>query len=166
MTEKNLYPSDQADKVLVRMPDGMRDRLKEVAKSNNRTLNAEIVARLERSFTADKDVEEIAFENGSEASMLREEVALLTELLQQSQADRLLSRSVTGNIAIHSVLSDLAGQLHDLQGKRNTLALVAHALKQSTSDAEQLEHVRNEIALIDEAIAKVLTSIQENKRTD
>ncbi|WBM43475.1 Arc family DNA-binding protein [Comamonas aquatica] len=51
MAEKNLYPSDQADKVLVRMPDGMRDRLKEVAKSNNRTLNAEIVARLEESFS-------------------------------------------------------------------------------------------------------------------
>ncbi|MGE6213082.1 Arc family DNA-binding protein [Comamonas aquatica] len=50
MAEKNLYPSDQADKVLVRMPDGMRDRLKEVAKANNRTLNAEIVARLEQSF--------------------------------------------------------------------------------------------------------------------
>lgn len=47
MTEKNLYPSDQADKVLVRMPDGMRDRLKEAAKANNRTMNAEIVARLE-----------------------------------------------------------------------------------------------------------------------
>lgn len=28
----------------------MRDRLKEVAKSNNRTLNAEIVARLDESF--------------------------------------------------------------------------------------------------------------------
>lgn len=32
----------------------MRDRLKEAAKSNNRTLNAEIVARLEDSFTPSK----------------------------------------------------------------------------------------------------------------
>lgn len=52
MTEKNPYPSDQADKVLVRMPDGMRDRLKEAAKANNRTMNAEIVARLESTFAA------------------------------------------------------------------------------------------------------------------
>lgn len=50
MAEKNLYPSDQADKVLVRMPDGMRDRLKEAAKVNNRTMNAEIVARLQSTF--------------------------------------------------------------------------------------------------------------------
>lgn len=54
MTEKNLYPSDQADKVLVRMPDGMRDRLKDAAKANNRTMNAEIVARLEDSFQPKK----------------------------------------------------------------------------------------------------------------
>lgn len=52
MTEKSLYPSDQADKVLVRMPDGMRDHLKDAAKANNRTMNAEIVARLEGSFEA------------------------------------------------------------------------------------------------------------------
>ncbi|MBD9402096.1 Arc family DNA-binding protein [Comamonas sp. CMM02] len=39
-----------SDKFMLRLPDGMRDRLKEVAKSNNRTLNAEIVARLDESF--------------------------------------------------------------------------------------------------------------------
>lgn len=42
--------SRHADKYIVRFPDGMRDRLKEEAKANNRTLNAEIVARLEGSF--------------------------------------------------------------------------------------------------------------------
>lgn len=50
MSETSAYPSDQADKVLVRMPDGMRDRLKEAAKTNNRTMNAEIVARLQATF--------------------------------------------------------------------------------------------------------------------
>ena len=52
MEEKQAYPSDQADKVLVRMPDGMRDRLKHAAKTNNRTMNAEIVARLAASLVA------------------------------------------------------------------------------------------------------------------
>lgn len=53
MSEKQTFPSDAADKVLVRMPDGMRDRLKDAAKSNNRTMNAEIVARLEGSFAVE-----------------------------------------------------------------------------------------------------------------
>ena len=50
MSNKTAFPSDTADKVLVRMPDGMRDHLKAAAKANNRTMNAEIVVRLEQSF--------------------------------------------------------------------------------------------------------------------
>ena len=55
------------DKYIVRFPDGMRDRLKVEAKKNNRTLNAEIVARLEATLEAAglvKDVDvakELAF---------------------------------------------------------------------------------------------------------
>lgn len=50
-SEEKSYPSDKADKVLVRMPDGMRDRLKAAAKMNKRTMNAEIIARLEESWS-------------------------------------------------------------------------------------------------------------------
>ncbi|OUM01781.1 Arc family DNA-binding protein [Variovorax sp. JS1663] len=38
------------DKYIVRFPEGMRERIAEVAKANNRSMNAEIVARLESSF--------------------------------------------------------------------------------------------------------------------
>lgn len=43
-------PSRKLDQYIVRFPDGMRDRLKDAAAVNNRSLNAEIIARLERSF--------------------------------------------------------------------------------------------------------------------
>jgi len=36
-----------SDQVKLRLPDGMRDQLKAAAKENNRSLNAEIVERLE-----------------------------------------------------------------------------------------------------------------------
>ncbi|WP_442580749.1 Arc family DNA-binding protein [Mesorhizobium sp. ASY16-5R] len=39
--------SRSLDKVIVRLPDGMRDSLKAEAEANNRSMNAEIVARLE-----------------------------------------------------------------------------------------------------------------------
>lgn len=42
-------PSRDLDKVIVRLPDGMRDALKAVAAANNRSMNAEIVARLQDS---------------------------------------------------------------------------------------------------------------------
>lgn len=40
-------PSRKLDQYIVRFPDGMRDQLKQAAKENNRSLNAEIIARLE-----------------------------------------------------------------------------------------------------------------------
>ncbi|EPE98448.1 Arc family DNA-binding protein [Rhizobium grahamii] len=41
--------SRDLDKVIVRLPDGMRDQLKTMAAQNNRSMNAEIVARLAES---------------------------------------------------------------------------------------------------------------------
>ncbi|MEQ8446936.1 MAG: Arc family DNA-binding protein [Pelagibacterium sp.] len=40
-------PSRKLDQYIVRFPDGMRDELKTAAAENNRSLNAEIIARLQ-----------------------------------------------------------------------------------------------------------------------
>ena len=37
---------------MLRLPEGMRDRIKAAADENNRSMNAEIIARLESSFSA------------------------------------------------------------------------------------------------------------------
>jgi len=58
------YASRELDKVIVRLPDGMRDRLKEAAKAANRTMNAEIVSRLEFSFAADVVAQETGWDVG------------------------------------------------------------------------------------------------------
>lgn len=41
------------DRYMLRLPDGMRDRIKAAAEENSRSMNAEIVWRLEQSFLAD-----------------------------------------------------------------------------------------------------------------
>jgi hypothetical protein len=48
------HPSQTADKFIIRLPDGMRDQIAEAAKANNRTMNAEIVARLQASFSEER----------------------------------------------------------------------------------------------------------------
>jgi plasmid stability protein len=48
--EEDKYPSELADRFMVRMPDGMRAKLADAAKRNNRSMNAEVVARLQASF--------------------------------------------------------------------------------------------------------------------
>lgn len=48
---KELSPSRTADQFVVRFPDGMRDRIAESAKTNGRSMNSEIVSRLDETFT-------------------------------------------------------------------------------------------------------------------
>ncbi len=45
-------PSRGSDQFNLRFPEGMRERLKRAAADNGRSMNAEIVARLEHSFHA------------------------------------------------------------------------------------------------------------------
>lgn len=40
-------PSKQLDQFVLRLPEGMRERIKAAAEANNRSMNAEILARLE-----------------------------------------------------------------------------------------------------------------------
>lgn len=41
------FPSQKQDKFTVRFPDGMRDKIAEIAKKNNRSMNSEITLALE-----------------------------------------------------------------------------------------------------------------------
>lgn len=53
------YPSEKLDQYMLRLPDGMRDRIKHVAETNNRSMNAEIVATLEEKYPAPFDINEL-----------------------------------------------------------------------------------------------------------
>ena len=55
MNDKPNYPSQSQDKYVLRLPDGMRDKIAALAKAAGRTMNAEIVVRLERSMANDQD---------------------------------------------------------------------------------------------------------------
>jgi hypothetical protein len=52
MAERKLYPSEQQDRFIVRFPNGMRDKIGVAARANKRSMNAEIVNRLEASFSS------------------------------------------------------------------------------------------------------------------
>ena len=43
------YSSRTADKFVVRLPEGMRERISDVARDHHRSMNSEIIARLEQS---------------------------------------------------------------------------------------------------------------------
>jgi hypothetical protein len=54
MSEK--FPSQIADKFVIRLPDGLRDKIKEAAAANGRSMNSEIIARLDGGTAALRDL--------------------------------------------------------------------------------------------------------------
>lgn len=50
MVKQPKTPNDELDKFLLRMPDGLRERIKAAAEKSNRSMNAEIVATLEEAY--------------------------------------------------------------------------------------------------------------------
>lgn len=49
LKQENSYSSRTADKFVIRLPEGMRDHIAEVARHHHRSMNSEIIARLEQS---------------------------------------------------------------------------------------------------------------------
>lgn len=47
---KQPYPSQTQDRFIVRLPDGLRDRIAVAAKANGRSMNSEIVGTLEKAY--------------------------------------------------------------------------------------------------------------------
>ena len=92
-------PTGQIAPFGLRMLPDLKEKIEQAARESGRSMNAEIVARLERSFTADKEVEQIAFESGFETSMLREDVARLTALLQKANESKANQSQNTDEIA-------------------------------------------------------------------
>jgi hypothetical protein len=77
--------------VMTRIPEGLRRQLERAAVRNGRSMNAEIISRLEHSFTAPKLAAEVAFgvtnahlaRDQEFASRLKHIEELLTRLLPQ-----------------------------------------------------------------------------------
>lgn len=50
MSDENKYPSQLAERFQIRLPPGLRDRIKTYAEAHGRSMNTEIVRILEREF--------------------------------------------------------------------------------------------------------------------
>lgn len=57
VTRNRNYPSQIADQYMLRFPDGMRKHVKSQAKENGRTMNAEIIYRLEQAYRATAQID-------------------------------------------------------------------------------------------------------------
>jgi len=77
------FPSRGLDKFVLRLPEGMRDKIGVAARANKRTMNAEIVQRLEASFSSTDEPLLVINKNTSEADIIWE----LRDSMQNLQAE-------------------------------------------------------------------------------
>lgn len=81
-------PQDQ-DKFVLRFPDGMRDLIKASAAASGRSMNAEIIHRLEKSYADEtlKEMEEVSDEIRRDHLEARLKKALMERLLYELGSD-------------------------------------------------------------------------------
>jgi len=88
MTEKK-YPSDKQDKFMLRLPEGMRERVRVSAEKNGRSMNAEIVGRLMESFDAEgrlKEAGDLSAALSEKIEEARREISLMEKAKSEAQA--------------------------------------------------------------------------------
>lgn len=136
------YPSDAADKFIVRLPPGMRDNIAEAAKINGRSMNAEVIHRLEQS---------LAGEGGDPGAV--KSLALLLAKAEASAAMRdlefvaaIFSHAATASALLHIIKADpkkaekvLGGKQEFESTKKSAEAAIAHAEEvDATADLEEM----------------------------
>ena len=93
-TSEKTQGSRTADKFVVRLPDGMRQKIAMVAKSYHRSMNSEIVSRLESSLRAEPSLmteqERAELEQGglSTLEVNPQESAIISRFRQLSPSKR------------------------------------------------------------------------------
>jgi hypothetical protein len=72
MANKRIYPSQDFDRFIVRMPPGMRERLRQAAEASDRSMNAEIVRRIEAAEESNTLSEQLSASLESQRALARE----------------------------------------------------------------------------------------------
>lgn len=80
-----IYSSRTADKFVVRLPDGMRERIADVARNHHRSMNSEIISRLEQSLFQEGTLDSSPILHMDSAELSNSERELLQRFRQLSR---------------------------------------------------------------------------------
>lgn len=146
MSDKT-YPSDTQDRFMVRMPDGLRDRIAEVAKENNRSMNAELVSRIESSFEA------------KDQSALAQRVAHLELELLARQLDLAWFSTLITDVAPH-IQQEVVDANLDLKANLKMLRRFTKKFALGKEDLERMDKDHGE------RLKQALSEMMEKKLSD
>ncbi|MDH0613423.1 MULTISPECIES: Arc family DNA-binding protein [unclassified Agrobacterium] len=92
MTKKPI--SQPQDKFIVRLPDGLRERIRASAENQNRSMNADIVARLELSFEGQDLSGKVAYLEGMNDALGRTVRAFIDHLTQTPEGREAVLKAI------------------------------------------------------------------------
>ena len=121
---REKYPSEMLDQYMVRFPEGMRDRLKDAAATNKRSMNAEILARLETSFALDPESVDSVRRRVFGSDLTNEQV--MEEVSPEEMLEAHLQRSIRE--AVSKTLDELSSaglitMIADIDGEKTNPSL-------------------------------------------
>lgn len=109
MTE-SMKPGRGADQFPLRLPEGMRDQIKNAAAKSGRSMNAEIIDRLEDSFTLDSYSDFPGFSAHDKIAMMSEELAKANTALEKARHDTEVAQAFRDDLAY---MSNMLRQMHE-----------------------------------------------------
>lgn len=77
--DDSRFPSERMERFIVRMPDGMRDKIRLEAEKNNRSMNAEIIGRLQHSLADEHFAAEETLQLAEEVVNLRNQLWMIRQ---------------------------------------------------------------------------------------
>jgi Arc-like DNA binding dprotein len=78
----SAFASRRLDKFVIRLPEGMRDKIDLAARANKRSMNAEIVQRLETSFSSSDEPPPVVNKKTAESDMILELMSFREEFAE------------------------------------------------------------------------------------
>jgi hypothetical protein len=106
---KSKYPSDKQDKFMLRLPDGMREQIKKAADESGRSMNSEIIYRLDESFAIEQmelnPEDDVVIDNTFATDKEILEILVKSNRLMAATLDSLMDRVNSKGIAKISINS-------------------------------------------------------------
>lgn len=147
----------KSDGFMLRFPDGMRDRVKAAAEASGRSMNAEIVERLEESFTFPQKEYRLRAEiseMNQQIESLHQEIVDLTDEINRRQKREIDHLAELRRLRIDRQQFDqeMEKKRAEIDALRSELGEANQILRNYVAHSESLQRVEEQLRLLSERL--------------
>jgi hypothetical protein len=167
------FPSSKQDQFVLRFPEGLRDKVKDAAEESGRSMNAEIITRIEAYDSGGDVAEEWKRRFEEEHQAYKRIEALYDGTLDVAMNYRDLLGTAKGQVLQHAgIIKSLASMIQNLDGPpppelvdlASRLETAASETKERLTGEAELAKAHEELRKTDAAIEKADTLLNNPKK--